>query len=68
MVDATDIALPSSHVKEVRPEEETKILEEEPKELVVSFSDFLQDSVMCTCHVLTMCTCHVSKCHVLTVY
>ncbi|OAE24506.1 hypothetical protein AXG93_2194s1000 [Marchantia polymorpha subsp. ruderalis] len=46
VVDATDIALLSPPVEEVRPEEETKTSEEEPKELVVSFSDFLQDSVV----------------------
>ncbi|OAE30295.1 hypothetical protein AXG93_3964s1080 [Marchantia polymorpha subsp. ruderalis] len=46
VVDATDIALPSSPLEEMRLEEETKTLEEESKELVVSFRDFLQDSVV----------------------
>ncbi|OAE24344.1 hypothetical protein AXG93_4343s1090 [Marchantia polymorpha subsp. ruderalis] len=46
VVDAADIALPSSPVEDVRPEEETKTLEEQPKELVVSLPDFLQDSVV----------------------
>ncbi|OAE31763.1 hypothetical protein AXG93_4874s1280 [Marchantia polymorpha subsp. ruderalis] len=44
--DAADIALPSSPVEDVRPEGETKTLKEEPKELVVSFPNFLQDSVV----------------------
>lgn len=39
-------ALPSSLTKEVRPVEETKTSQEEPKELVVSFFNFLQDSVV----------------------
>ncbi|OAE32748.1 hypothetical protein AXG93_512s1010 [Marchantia polymorpha subsp. ruderalis] len=46
VVDATNIALPSSPAEEVRSAEETKTLEEEPKELIVSFLDFLQDSVV----------------------
>ncbi|OAE21274.1 hypothetical protein AXG93_868s1110 [Marchantia polymorpha subsp. ruderalis] len=46
VVEATDIALPSSPVEEVRSEEEMKTSEEEPKELVVCFPDFLQDSVV----------------------
>ncbi|OAE32793.1 hypothetical protein AXG93_374s1200 [Marchantia polymorpha subsp. ruderalis] len=46
VVDAPDSALPSSLAEEVRHEEETKTSEEEPKELVVSFPDFLHDSVV----------------------
>ncbi|OAE24085.1 hypothetical protein AXG93_1535s1010 [Marchantia polymorpha subsp. ruderalis] len=46
VVDATHRALLSSPAKEVRPAEETKTSEEKPKVLVVSFPDFLQDSVV----------------------
>ncbi|OAE22287.1 hypothetical protein AXG93_2775s1000 [Marchantia polymorpha subsp. ruderalis] len=46
VVDASDSALPSSPTGEVRLAEETKTLQEEPKELIVSFPDFLQDSVV----------------------
>lgn len=46
MVNAPDSALPSSPIEEVRRAEETKTSQEEPKELVVSFPDFLQDSVV----------------------
>ncbi|OAE21956.1 hypothetical protein AXG93_242s1400 [Marchantia polymorpha subsp. ruderalis] len=43
---ALDSAQPSSSTEEVRPAEETKTSQEEPKELVVSFLDFLHDSVV----------------------
>ncbi|OAE31984.1 hypothetical protein AXG93_4421s1370 [Marchantia polymorpha subsp. ruderalis] len=46
VVDASDSALPSSPTEEVRPAKETKTSQEESKELVVSFPDFLQDSVV----------------------
>ncbi|OAE33507.1 hypothetical protein AXG93_1467s1090 [Marchantia polymorpha subsp. ruderalis] len=45
VVDAPDSALPSFLIEEVRPAEETKTSQEESKELVVSFPDFMQDSV-----------------------
>ncbi|OAE29337.1 hypothetical protein AXG93_3102s1640 [Marchantia polymorpha subsp. ruderalis] len=46
VVDATDIPLPPSPVKDVRPEVEKKISEEKSKGVDVTFPDFLQDSVV----------------------
>lgn len=46
VVDAPEIPSPSPPEEVERPEVEKKALEEEPKKLVVSFLDFLQDSVV----------------------
>ncbi|OAE21954.1 hypothetical protein AXG93_242s1380 [Marchantia polymorpha subsp. ruderalis] len=46
VVDAPNSALPSSPTGEVRTAEETRTSQEELKELVVFFPDFLQDSVV----------------------
>ncbi|OAE27649.1 hypothetical protein AXG93_3337s1120 [Marchantia polymorpha subsp. ruderalis] len=46
VVDAPDSVLPSSSAGKLRPPEETKTSEEEPKKLVVSFPEFLHDSVI----------------------
>ncbi|OAE20210.1 hypothetical protein AXG93_1219s1100 [Marchantia polymorpha subsp. ruderalis] len=46
VVDDSNSALSSSPTGEVRPAKEAKTSQEEPEELVVSFPDFLQDSVV----------------------
>ncbi|OAE22374.1 hypothetical protein AXG93_2318s1210 [Marchantia polymorpha subsp. ruderalis] len=46
VIDAADIALPSSPVEDVRPEEEKKTSEEKSKGVEITFPDFLQDSVV----------------------
>lgn len=46
VVESLEIPSPSPPEEEVRPKVENKALAEEPKELVVSFPDFLQDSVV----------------------
>ncbi|OAE24750.1 hypothetical protein AXG93_1800s1010 [Marchantia polymorpha subsp. ruderalis] len=46
VIDAPEIPSPPPLEEEVRPKVKKKVLKEEPKELVVSFLDFLQDSIV----------------------